>query len=161
LFAYERPGFDTEVTDSGLSVAQFVSDGRKKTANADRSWQLTYRRKKDLRGDVLFQFPTLQPSINASTVEYKHYQDADLVALNSKQALAGVTLSSRTSRGLRHAAVLLVASVLDRADCFCRRQNRKPGGDKYLLLPVTPFSVVTFYNTWAEHGSRRTRRGGL
>lgn len=59
LFDYARNGFDVEVTDNGLSV-------RSKTAQADRGWQFTYRRKKDLRGDVAPEFPIVKPNIKTS-----------------------------------------------------------------------------------------------
>ncbi|MBK8002230.1 MAG: hypothetical protein IPK15_26960 [Verrucomicrobia bacterium] len=109
LFDFAREGFDAEVTDNGLSVTQFVSDGRTKTAQADRSWQFTYRRKKDLRGDAMLAFPAVKPTFKTETVEYKHYQDADLVSIDAKQALAGVPMPSSVSNGLRLGLYALIA----------------------------------------------------
>ena len=51
-----EPGFRMEVVDSNLSVTQFVSDGRQRTPQADRNWQITYRRQPDF-GDVTFSSP--------------------------------------------------------------------------------------------------------
>ena len=148
LFDFKQPGFDVEVTDNGLSVAQLVSDGHQKTVQADRGWQFTYHRKKDLRGDVMFHFPALRPGFKPETVEYKHYQDADLVAVDSQQALAGVPLSGQVRSVLRDVVLGLVLLALGvAAYAFFRRRRRRETSDaEFLALPtqVTPFSVVAF-----------------
>jgi hypothetical protein len=147
MFDFAREGFDVEVTDNGLSVGQFVSDGRSKTAQADRGWQFTYKRKKDLRGDVVFKFPALKSGVKTASQEYKHYQDADLVALDSKQAGAGVLLRSGASRMARN--ILLGVGVLAigvGAYLFRRRRKHQPGTVAGLAMPeqISPFSVVAF-----------------
>lgn len=148
MFDYEREGFDVEVSDNGLSVVQLVSDGNRKLAPSDRGWQLTYRRKKDLRGDVVFHFPKLKAEIKPETVEYKHYQDADLVTVDAKTALAGVPLAGHVSRGLRNGLVGLglvllgiVAYLLVRAR---QRKEHRPVDALALPAQLTPFSVVAF-----------------
>jgi len=164
MFDVAHDGFDVEVTDNGLSVTQFISDGRKKSAQADRGWQITYKRKKDLRGDVVLKFPPLKPGITTTNVEYKHYQDADLVAVDAKQALAGVALRSGGSSAARTAAVVLgLAGLAVGAFVFLRKRPQKtetPGG---LTVPeqITPFSVVAFlrriqreYAAKLDEGSR-------
>jgi hypothetical protein len=148
MFDSQQPGFAVEVSDNGLSVAQFLSDSGRKTANAERGFQFTYRRKKDLRGDVLFHFPALKPGIKPASVEYKHYQDADLVTVDAARALEGVVLGSKVSRGLRTSVVVLALAVLGAsAFLFARFRHRKePVAAAPLVLPaqLTPFTVVAF-----------------
>jgi hypothetical protein len=148
MFDFERPGFDVEVTDNGLSVSQLEGNGRQTIARADRGWQFTYQRKKDLRGDVVFPFPALKPGIETETVEYKHYQDADLVTVDARQALAGVPLSGRVSSTLRNVLVALaVLAVGFGIYGFVRlRHRRQPQATEALTIPaqITPFSVVAF-----------------
>ena len=147
LFNFERPGFDVDVTDNGLSVTQFESDGHNKIAHADRGWQFTYRRKKDLRGDLPFQFPALLPGIQTTSAEYKHYQDADLVTVQPKQALAGIMLKAPASRGLRQAAAALILAVLAIAVwAFVRRRKRGAQvatAETALALPAPAFTIVS------------------
>jgi hypothetical protein len=158
LFDYVRDGFDVEVTDNGLSVGQFVSDGRSKTAQADRGWQFTYRRKKDLRGNVALKFPAVKPENKTSSTEYKHYQDADLVALEPKQALAGIALPGGVgglARNIAIAVVLLGAGTA--AYLFRRQRQREPVEIAGLAMPVqiSPFSVVAFLRRiQREHAPR-------
>lgn len=158
MFDTAQDGFDVEVTDNGLSVTQFTSDGKQKIAQADRGWQITYKRKKDLRGDAVLKFPALKPSITATNVEYKHYQDADLVAIDAKQALAGVNLSSTGSSVARNVAVSagLVALALA-AFFFFRKRPQETRRESALSVPaqITPFSVVAFLRRiQREHGGR-------
>ena len=159
LFDYTREGFEAEVTDNGLSVAQFVSDGRTKSAQADRNWQFTYRRKKDLRGGMTLAFPALKAGIKPETVEYKHYQDADLVAIDAKQALAGVPLRSAVSTGLRNGVI--AAGLLALAFGiygFRRMAGRRTSPTEHgLRVPaeITPFSVIAFLQRiQREHAPR-------
>jgi hypothetical protein len=166
MFNYERPGFEVDVTDNGLSVTQFESDGRKKNARSDRGWQFTYRRKKDLRGDVLFQFPALQAGIQTASTDYKHYQDADLVTIEPKQALVGVMLSTSTHRGLRYAAIVAGVGLLGGLGYLVLRQRRGRGqtgtSDAGLALPaqITPFSVVAFLQRLDRHYASRLDASG-
>lgn len=148
LFDYAREGFDVEVTDAGLSVTQFESDGRRKVAQGDRNWQFTYKRKPDLRGEAVLKFPTLKPGIEVAGIEYKHYVDADLVALSEKEALAGVALRSGVRGGLRWLLVVTVLAALAAGGwLFARtRKARATAPVEQLALPtqLTPFSVVAF-----------------
>jgi hypothetical protein len=148
MFDYEREGFDVEVTDNGLSVTQFVSDGRTKAAQADRGWQFTYRRKKDLRGDVALAFPALKQGIKTESVEYKHYQDADLVAIDAKQAIAGVPLRSGVSSRLRNGVIAAVLLALVFGIYLLKRVTKRTGlsteGGLSVPAEITPFSVVAF-----------------
>jgi hypothetical protein len=148
MFDFAREGFDVEVTDNGLSVTQFESDGKKKIAQADRGWQFTYKRKKDLRGDVVLKFPILKAGIQTTNVDYKHYQDADLVTVDAKQALAGVPLSGGMSGGLRNLIVVVVLAVVGVGAYLLLRakQRHQPTAAAALAVPaqLTPFSVVAF-----------------
>jgi hypothetical protein len=148
MFEFAQEGFDVEVTDIGLSITEFVSDGHTRQAHSDRNWQFTYRRKKDLRGDALLRFPALKPGLKTTSVEYKHYQDADLVALDAKQAAAGVLLQSRAGRGLRYGLVALGLVVLGAVAYVLRRAAGRAGpvAATGLTLPasITPFTVVAF-----------------
>ena len=148
MFDYTREGFDVEVTDNGLSITQFLSDGRNKVAQADRGWQFMYRRKKDLRGNVVLQFPAVKSGIKTETVEYKHYQDADLVALDAKQALAGVPLRSTGSSIVRNILIAAGVLALGLGLYVFRRVKRQhqPQTADGLAVPtqITPFSVVAF-----------------
>ena len=148
LFDYEQAGFETEVTDNGLSVTEFVSDGKSRHVHADRNWQFTYTRKKDLRGDATLHFPKIKPGITTAKVEYKHYQDADLVELDSKAAATGVALKSGVSSGLRTAATVLgLCAVALVVFLLVRAKGRQVhAAEEGIQLPrqITPFSVVAF-----------------
>jgi hypothetical protein len=148
LFDFQQQGFEMETVDSSLSVSQFVSDGNRKAPQADRNWQLTYRRHKDLQGDVMFRFPALKPGIQPAGVEYKHYQDADLVTVNAQQAAAGVKLSSQVGNGLRNTIFLgLLAAALAGLILFLRRRKASAHTAVETLTvpdPLTPFSAVAF-----------------
>ena len=137
-----------EVSDNGLSVSQFVTDGARKTADAERGWQFTYRRKQDLRGDVVFRFPEIKPGIKPASVEYKHYQDADLVAVDSNRALEGVVLRSNVSRGLRGATLVIALAVVGVGGFlllrFRRRKAPVVAAPPALPARLTPFTVVAF-----------------
>jgi hypothetical protein len=159
MFECRREGFDLETVDGNLSVTQFVSDGNRKTPQADRNWQLTYRRQKDLRGDVTFRFPTLKPGIQPASVETKHYQDADLVTVDAKQAAAGVLLSNQVSNGLRNTAtlVLLAAALLGLVLILRRRKAKAHAPAEALAIPaqLTPFSAVAFLRRIQQHHASR------
>ncbi|MBN2507742.1 MAG: hypothetical protein JXQ71_13720 [Verrucomicrobia bacterium] len=159
LFEFARDGFDVEATDHGLSVAQVVSDGHRVTAQGDRSWQFTYRRRRDLRGDVTFLFPAIKPGIPTASVEYKHYQDADLVTLEPARAAAGVALQSPASRALHYGVLALVLLALAAAAVvFVRlRKRRGPEAAAGLAIPapLTPFSLAAFLRRLQREAARK------
>ena len=159
LFTCQREGFTLESVDSNLAVTQFVSDGRVKKPQADRNWQLTYRRGKDLRGDVIFSFPSLKDGIKPASLEYKHYQDADLVTVTAKQAADGVKLSSQVSNGLRNVTLLvLLAAVIIGLILFLRRKSAKAHAPAAVLTvpeQLTPFTAVAFLRRIQHHHAAR------
>ncbi len=159
LFDTEREGFDLEAVDGRMSVSEFVSDGSSKIPRADRNWQLTYTRKKDLRGDVVFRFPTIKEGIRPASVEYKHYQDADLVAVDADQVAAGVKLGSQVGNGVRNVAILAVLAALAAGlILLVRRKTTKGPVDKdALALPeqIDPFTSAAFLrHIERNHASR-------
>jgi len=159
MFNYEQDGFEVEVLDNGLAISEFVCDGKTRHVEADRNWQFTYKRKKDLKGDSTLHFPTIKSGINVAKAEYKHYQDADLVELTPATAATGIKLSTSVGTGLRTAAIVLgVAAVVLVIFLMARDRNRNTQPlVESLQLPrqITPFSVVAFLRRiQREFGSR-------
>ena len=148
LFDCKREGFDLETVDGNLSLTQFVSDGKIRVPQADRNWQLIYRRKPDLRGDVIFPFPSLKAGVKPATIEFKHYQDADLITLDAKQAASGMKLKSQVGNGPRNAVLLSLLAVLIAVLVWIVRRGKAGVAEisKELSVPVdpTPFSTVAF-----------------
>lgn len=158
LFDYNQPGFDVEVSDGGLSITEFVSDNGGRAVNADRSWQLTYKRNKNLTGNGVLKFPTLKPGIQVAHVEYQHYQDADLLPIDASKAELGVALqgggASWTGRVLVAVVGLLVGVVLI---VVLRRKKHAVVVEHQLDLPAvfTPFTVVAFLRRVQHQGGSR------
>ena len=148
LFDTAREGFDLEAVDGNLSVSQFVSDGKQRLPQADRNWQLTYRRKADLKGDVRFPFPTLKSDVTPASIEFKHYQDADLVTVDAAQAASGVKLASPFGNGLRNTVLFLLLAAAIVAVIVVLRRKRIGGSvdSSGLAIPEnpTPFTTVAF-----------------
>lgn len=157
LFDTARPGFDLEAVDGKLAVTQFVSDGKQRLAQADRNWQLTYRRKPDLRGDVMFPFPALKSGVTPASVEYKHYEDADLVTVDATQAAAGVKLGGQAGGWLGKTILgLLVVAAIGAILAFFKKrqlQTAEVAGELSAPADPTPFSTVAFLRRIAAgHG---------
>ena len=155
----QREGFDLDIVDSNLSITEFTSDGKQRQANADRNWQLAYRRKADLRGDVVFRFPQLKPGITPASIAYKHYVEADLHTLDAAQAAAGVKLTGTTGKSARYLSISVVlAALLAGVLVWLRRKSKGDSGraDATLALPAapTPFAAVAFLRrVRADHGA--------
>ena len=143
-----RDGFSLETVDSNLTVTQFVSDGKQRLPQTDRTWQLTYTRKSGLKGDVQFAFPQLRPGLVTSAIEYKHYQDADLVTLTATQATSGIKLISPFGNGLRNTLlVCLLLAAIAGVVVFLRRKKTVLSEDSdTLAIPsvLTPFTTVAY-----------------
>jgi hypothetical protein len=96
----------------------------------------------------MFPFPALKAGITPASIEYKHYQDADLVTVDAAKAAAGVKLTSRIGNGPRNLTRLGLAGLVIAALVLFLR--RKRGGSqvaiKDLTAPAdpTPFSTVAF-----------------
>lgn len=160
LFETQRDGFDLEAVDGNLSVTQFTSDGSTRTPQADRHWQLTYRRKPDLRGDVVFPFPRLREGITPAIIEYKHYQDADLATIDAAAAARGVKLAGATGRTpLVAGALVLLGAVILLIAWLSRRGGKSAVAAEALTAPEnpTPFATVAFLRRIrSEFGGRFT-----
>ena len=148
LLACPRDGFSLETVDSSLAISQFVSDGKQRLPQADRSWQLTYTRKPDLKGDVQFAFPQLKSGVVPTAVEYKHYQDADLVTLTAAQATTGIKLANPFGNGLRNTLLvcLLLAAIAAVIVFFRRKKTTRSEDSDSLAIPsvLTPFTTVAY-----------------
>jgi hypothetical protein len=148
LFDWRRDGFDVEVVEAGLSVTEFVSDGKQRLPKADRNWQLAYTRKPGLKGDVTFPFPSLKPGIEPAAIEFKHYQGADLVTLDAAKASAGVKLPGTAANRARNIILiaLLVAAVALIIVVARRRKSVVRTSTGELLVPAepTPFNTIAF-----------------
>lgn len=148
LFDCEREGFILEAVDGNLSLTQLVSDGKKRVPQADRNWQLTYRRKPDLRGDVKFPFPQLNAGVQPASIEYKHYQDADLVTIDAAKAASGVALKSQVGNGPRNAVLAAISALVIGFLAWLARRKKSDiaAATKDLTIPAdpTPFATVAF-----------------
>jgi hypothetical protein len=150
LFDFDRPGFDVQVSDAGLSITEFVGGANGRAVNADRSWQFTYTRKKDVAGEGVMRFPTLKPGIEGATTEYQHYQDADLIPVSAKQAAQGIPLKGTLKPVWKRRIIAGVAVLLGVLALiyYLRRRKKRAAVDATRMLEVpseiTPFSVVSF-----------------
>ena len=148
LFSHARNGFTTDVVDSGLSLTQFVSDGRQRMPQADRNWQITYRRQPDLRGDVIFPFPELKEGIKPESIEYKHYQDADLITVDAAKAATGLKLAGKAGNSPRNVILVALAGLLVAAVAWFSRRAKKgrqvATDDLTAPSDPTPFSTLAF-----------------
>ena len=101
----------------------------------------------NLRGGVALKFPAVKSDIKTSSTEYKHYQDADLVSLEPKQALAGIALPGGVGGTIRNfVIVILLLGVAVGLYWFRRARARQPETIAGLAVPaeISPFSVVAF-----------------
>jgi hypothetical protein len=147
MFDTKRDGFDLEAVDGNLSITQFTSDGSTRTPQADRHWQLTYRRKPDLRGDVVFPFPKLRDGFTPTGIEHKLYQDADLATIDAAAAARGVNLSGTTAKApLVAGALVLLGAVIAFFVWLSRRGRKSAVATEVLRAPEnpTPFAAVAF-----------------
>jgi LPXTG-motif cell wall-anchored protein len=158
MFIPEHQGFSMEVVDSGLSVTQLVSDGRQRIPQADRNWQITYRRLPDLRGDVTFSFPKLKDGIKPASMEYKRFVDADLATLDAATAAAGVRLSGSTGDSPRYLILIAIAAAIAAAWFFLKRRKTTSSAESAeLAAPAepTPFTTILFLRRLGKlRGSR-------
>ncbi|MCP5548558.1 MAG: hypothetical protein H7A50_14420 [Akkermansiaceae bacterium] len=147
LFDYEREGFEAEVVDSSLAITEFTSDGKSRTPHADRNWQVTYRRKADPRGGVRFPFPTPKSAAENAAVEYKLYQDADLVEVSPEDAKRGVALDGAATSYGKWIAGLVILGLAGGGAWLARRGSGPAKAQaRQLSAPEdpTPFSTVAF-----------------
>ncbi len=147
MFETKRDGFDLEAVDGNLSITQFTGNDSTRMPQADRHWQLTYRRKADLRGDVVFPFPKLLGSVTPAGIEYKHYQDADLATIDAAAAARGVKLAGATGKAPVVAGALVLLGLLAALLVWLSRRGRSVSvAAEALVAPQnpTPFATVAF-----------------
>jgi hypothetical protein len=159
LFDCDREGFTLDAVDGNLSVTQLTSDGSAAVPQADRNWQLTYRRKPDLRGDVRFPFPKLKDGVQPTTLEYKHYQDADLATIDAAEANRGIKLVSNVGTGPRNGVIAALLALTVSGFVWLMRRGKKISAtvSEELAAPAnpTPFSTVAFlHRILSHHGER-------
>jgi len=99
------PGFQIDSTnDHGLVVTKLDTDGEAIAPVCERSWLLNLVQNSRSDAPKMFAFP--QSRLPANEVAYKHYVDADLVAVKETLALAGLPLEPRNPWGWVSAAIL-------------------------------------------------------
>lgn len=157
LFDTARAGFDLEAVDGRLSVSELVSDGKERLPKADRNWQLTYRRKADLRGDVLFAFPKLRADIKPAGIEYKHYHDADLVAVDPAKAASGVLLEGGPGAGIGVFLLWLLPVGALAAAAWYFLRKKKPADAGVAGCIVAPDTTTAFTTVALLRRIRATR----
>ena len=159
LFDCEREGFTLETVDGNLSVTQLTSDGLTRMPQADRNWQLTYRRKPDLRGDTMFPFPKLKEGVKPATIEYKHYQDADIATIDASEAARGIRLVSTDGNSTRNGVIAALLALLLGGIVWLMRRGKKSAVavSEELAAPAdpTPFSTVAFLRRILSHHGER------
>lgn len=138
------PGFKIDkTTDHGLAVTKLDTDGDAIAPVCERNWLLDLVRANDAKTPAAFQF--LKPSVPVEETAYKHYEDADLVAVKETLALAGLPLAPANPwRWVGSAAVCLVCAA---GLFFLLRQPRRvdagPAFAYALPAHITPFSVLS------------------
>jgi hypothetical protein len=147
----ELEGFTLTTAEQQNSVTQFVSDKDGLRAVCERNWQLTFQRKTDFHGDVMFRFPGMRDGIEGK-VEYKHFVDADLFEIRSDKALGGIRLGRGRDTALRWTAGLVLVLALISGLIRWRhlwlpaRAPVREGGPEV----VTPLSVISFLRDQLE-----------
>jgi hypothetical protein len=138
------PGFQIDKTnDHGLAVTKLDTDSDAVAPVCERSWLLDLVRAKDAKSPATFAFP--KPKVATDEVAFKHYEDADLVAVKETLALAGLPLVPASPwRWVGTAALGLVCVV---GLFFLLRQPKRaatgPAFAYALPAHVTPFSVLS------------------
>ena len=105
LLELHLPGFRIDTTnDHGLAVTKLDTEGDAIAPVCERNWLLNLVQTARSDGPKMFAFP--KPRLPADEVAYKHYVDADLVAVKETLALAGLPLEPRSPWVWISAAVL-------------------------------------------------------
>ncbi len=159
MFDCEREGFTLDAVDGNLVITQLTSDGTKIVAQADRNWQLTYVRKPDLRGDVMFPFPKLKDGVNPVSLNYQHYQDADLETIDAELANSGIKLVSEVGNAPRYAVIAIVLAAIVAGIFWLMRRKKveRTVMTEGLVTPEnpTPFSTIAFLRRIrSDHGEQ-------
>jgi hypothetical protein len=139
----ELPGFDLAVADQPNSVGEFKTENGTTVAASERNWQLTYRRKTDLHADARFKFPAKRHDLEAQ-VEYKRFEDADLITLTEAVAARGFLFARAKDRAAWWTFAGITAMLLAATGRHWLRTRGIPLPTTSALLPevITPFTTL-------------------
>jgi hypothetical protein len=144
-----------EISDQGLSVAQIDTEGDELAPETERNWLLKLRVNENAPASLAFHFP--EAAVAGAKTVFKRYADADLVEVEPKLALAGVTLRPRPWwQWLVLGAVLL--GVAAGVAWWLRRHQPETSLEKpvYVLPePATPFTVMSLLRRMQADASLR------
>jgi hypothetical protein len=145
------PGFTVEsITDHGLAVTRLDTEGDTIAPVCERNWLLNLVQSSESDAPKLFAFP--KPKLPADEVAFKHYVDADLVAVKETLALAGLPLEPKSPWGLISACAFFV---------FCgaglylllrpsKRATAERAAAYTLPAHITPFSVLSLLRSMEQ-----------
>lgn len=132
-----------ELTDHGLSIARIDTEGDALAPVSERNWLVKLRLPEDAPASLAFQFPpAAQENVKLT---FKRYADADLVEVEPKVALTGLSLRPRP---IWHWFLLAGGiAVVATGGLIVWMRRRKPEEtavvSPYLLPePLTPFNVI-------------------
>ena len=138
---------EMEIKDSGLNISSVQTEKGIVKPQANRSWQISYLRKKGALSPAAFRFPPPTKEFLQSKIEYKHYVDADLETIGAKTALAGIALP-QSPQVVRYGLLIAAFFFVNLAFVFFMRRWGRPVAPpaSAFALPreITPFSVVAF-----------------
>jgi hypothetical protein len=136
-------GFDLTIADQPNSVGEFKTENGKTVAASERNWQLTYRRRTDLQGDARFKFPAKRQDLEAQ-IEYKRFEDADLITLTEADAARGFLFSRAKDRAAWWTFAGITAMLLAAAGRHWVRTRgaNPPATTNSLPEVITPFTTL-------------------
>jgi hypothetical protein len=132
-----------EITDQGLSVAQVDAESDELAPVTERNWLLKLRVTENAPASLAFHFP--EAAIAGAKTIFKRYADADLVEVEPKLALAGLTLRPRPWWQWLVVGIVLLG-VAGGAVWWLRRHQPETSQEEpvYVLPePTTPFTVMS------------------
>jgi len=144
-----------EISDQGLSVAQVDSESDDLAPVSERNWMLKLRLAENAPASLPFHFP--QAALAGAKMVYKRYADADLVEVEPKLALAGLSLRPRPWWHWLVVGVVLFA-VAGGAVWWLRRHKPETSQEKPIYVlpePATPFTVVNLLRRMQADASLR------
>jgi len=144
-----------EASDQGLSVAEIDTEGDEVAPVTERNWLFKLQVNEDAPASLPFQFP--ETTVAGAKTIFKRYADADLVEVEPKLALAGLTLRPRPWWHWLGLGVVLLAGVGGLA-WWLRRHQPEASQEKpvYVLPePATPFTVMSLLRRMQADASLR------
>jgi hypothetical protein len=151
LVSLALPGFQIDKpTDHGLAVTKLDTEGEAIAPVCERNWLLNLVQTSGSDAPKMFAFP--KPKLPADEVAYKHYVDADLVAVKETLALAGLPLEPKSPWGWIGAGVVF---VLCGTGLYLLLRPSKRAAEEQVAayaLPehITPFSVLSLLRSMEQ-----------